>query len=71
MKRIRPSAKHDALSVRLVFLKVQQMADQHLNLCSVTSEALHFFDGVEEIWIDIVVLDDTSGLGSWFFMLCV
>ena len=71
MKGIRPSAKHDALRVRFVSLKVQQMADQHLDLRSVTSEALHFFDGVEEIWIDVVVLDNTSGLGSWFFMLCV
>ena len=54
-----------------MFLKVQQMANQHLNLRSVTAEALHFFDGVEEIWIDVVVLNDTSGLGSWFFMLGV
>ena len=42
------------------------MADQHLNLCPVTSGALHFADGFEEIGVDIVVLNHTPGLGGWF-----
>ena len=37
------------------------MTDQHLDLRPVTSEALHFADGFEEIRVDIIVLDDTSG----------
>lgn len=40
------------------------MTDQRLNLCPVTSEALHFADGVEEVGIDVVVLDSTPGLRS-------
>ena len=68
MKRIRPGTEHDALSIRLMFLKIQQVTDQHLNLCSVTSEALHFADFVEEIRVDIVVLDHTSRLGNLFLM---
>lgn len=40
------------------------MTDQHLNLCPVTSEALHFADGVEEIYVNVVVLDGASGLGN-------
>jgi len=64
VKRIRPGAEDDTLSVWLMFLKVQQMTDQHLDLCSITPETLHFADGFEEIRVDIVVPDDTSGLGS-------
>ena len=44
------------------------MTDQHLNLCSVTSEALHFADFVEEIHVDIVILDHTSRLENLFLM---
>jgi len=65
-KRIRPGTEHDALGIRLVFLKIQQMADQHLDLRPVTSEALNFADGVEEIRADTVILEDTSGLRSFF-----
>ena len=66
MKRIRPGTKYDTLRVWLIFLKVQQMTDQHLDLCSVTAKAFHFANSFEEICADIVVPDDTSGLGSWF-----
>jgi len=66
VKRIRPSTEDDTLSVRLMFLKIQQMTDQHLDLRPVTPEAFHFADGFEEICVDIVVPDDTSGFGSWF-----
>ena len=65
-KRICPGTEDDTLGVRLVFLKVQQMTDQHLDLRSVTPDAFHFADGFEEIRVDIVVPDDTSGLGSRF-----
>lgn len=47
------------------------MADQHFNLRSVASQALHFSDGVEEIQVNVVVLDDTPGLGDIFIMLYV
>ena len=70
VKRIRPGTKHDALSVRLMYLKIQQMSDQHLDLSSITSETLHFADGFEEIGVDVVVVDDTSGLGNWFVESC-
>ena len=66
MKRIRPGTEDDTLSIRFMFLKVQQMTDQHLDLCPVTPEALDFADGLEEIHVDIVVANDTSRLGSWF-----
>lgn len=42
------------------------MTDQHLNLCPITSEALHFVDGLEEIRVDVVVLNNSSGLRSLF-----
>ena len=69
VKGIRPSTEHDALSVWLMLLKVQQMADQRLYLCSITSEALHFAYSFEELHLDIVVLDDTPGLGSLVWVL--
>ena len=50
------------------------MADQHLDLRSVTPEALHFADGIEEVLVDVVVLDDSSGLGDRFItprLLCI
>lgn len=40
------------------------MTDQHLNFCPITSEALHFADGVEEVRVNVIVLDGTPGLGS-------
>ena len=66
VKGIRPGTEHDALSLRFIFLKIQQMTDQHLNLCPITSEALHFVDGLEEIRVDVVVLNNSSGLRSLF-----
>ena len=69
VKRICPGTEHDALGIRLVFLKVQQMADQHLDLRPVTSKALHFANVVEEIHADVVILEDTSGLQSFFVKL--
>ena len=65
-KRICPGTEHDALGIRLVFLKVQQVTDQHLDLHPITSEALHFADGVKEIRADTFILKDTSGLRSFF-----
>lgn len=64
VERISPCTKYDTLSLRLVFLEVQQMTYQHLDLRSVTPEAWHFADSFEEIRVNIVIRDDASGLGS-------
>ena len=47
------------------------MTDQHLDLSSIAPEALHFADGSEEIRIDVVIADDTSGLWSWLIGSCI
>lgn len=47
------------------------MADQHLDLRSVASEAFYFADCAEKIRVDVVVLDDTSGLGGFSVASCV
>ena len=50
------------------------MADQHLDLRSVTPEALHFADGIEDVLVDVVVFNDSSGLGDRFVtpsLLCI
>ena len=60
MKGIRPGTEYDALCVRLMFLEVQQVTDQHLDLRPVTSEALHFANGFEKTRVNVVVVDDTS-----------
>ena len=44
------------------------MADQHLDLRSVASEAFDFVDGVEEVLVNVVVLDDASGSRSFLVM---
>lgn len=71
VERICPSAEHNTLRVWLMLLKVQQMADQHLNLRSVASEAFYFADGAEEVSVDVVVLNDPSGLGGFFILLSI
>lgn len=47
------------------------MTDQHLDLRPVAPGTLHFADGVEKIRVDIVILDDASGLGDLFFQLWI
>lgn len=44
------------------------MTDQCLNLRPIASKAFYFVDGAEKIRVDIVVLDDTSGLENFFVM---
>ena len=44
------------------------MADQRINLRSVASEAFYFVDGVEEVRIDVIVFNNTSGLETLFVM---
>lgn len=74
MKRVCPSTKYNALRFWLVGLKVQQVTDQRLDLRSVTPEALHSADSIEDVLVDSVVLDHTSGLGDRFVvpsLLCI
>ena len=47
------------------------MTDQRLDLRPVAPGTLHFVDGFEEIRVDIVILDDSSGLRSLFFNLWI
>ena len=65
-KRVCPGTKHNTLGPRFVFLKVQQMSDQRLNLCPITSKAFHFADRFQEVRVDIVVLNDATRLRSRF-----
>ena len=47
------------------------MTDQHLDLSSIAPETLHFADGSEEIHINVVIADNTSGLWSWLIGSCI